>query len=315
MNRFAPGFLLLLIAASFHGAASAQPVDASVCDVLANPVAFDGKIIRLPGASVTAGFDEFLIDGASCKAQGAIWLAYPEGSGGKAGPAAFVQLQVAKNGPAIASAPKRAPVTLEKNADFARFDSLLATPYKTSAVCLGCARYTVTATLVGRLDGSAGAGVARDASGKITGIDGFGNLNLYRARLVLQSVSDVVPNEISYARDAAPVRGDARREGARAPRDQVQRAAAAFGAAGEDNGVSVGFGTANEVPKDEGSKGSADSPDGILFNARFDMNRLGKDLMAKAIAHMGTHIADIRGGVVQSLADAEGRAWQVTFSQ
>ncbi len=64
----------------------------------------------------------------------------------------MVQLRLDKNS-AAATIPNRAPVTLDKNKDFKQFDSLLATPYK-SLTCLGCMKYTVTATLTGRIDGS-----------------------------------------------------------------------------------------------------------------------------------------------------------------
>lgn len=193
-------------------------------------------------------------------------------------------------------------------------DSLLATPYKSSAVCLACPRYFVSATLVGRLDGVSIAGVRRDKSGKLIGVDGFGNLNLYRARLVLQAVSDVMPHEVDYSANGAATKGDSRRAGAPATADQLRRAAAAFGKPGEDNGVDVSFGVANEVPPDDGAKGKGDSPDGILFLTTFDMGRLGKDLLAKAMAHVGTHIADIRdGSLAGGISDAEARAWRTTF--
>ena len=40
----------------------------------------------------------------------------------------------------------------------------------------------------------------RDKAGKIVGFGGFGNMNAYPARLVLQSVSDVTPKEIDYSK-------------------------------------------------------------------------------------------------------------------
>lgn len=285
--------LLFLLSCALSSAALADVVDTTVCDVLANPASFDGKIVRFKGATARAGFEEFVVEDAGCK----IWLSYPAGTKGKAGPAAFVRLQPAKNGAAVADAPKRAAVTLDRNGDFKKFDSLLAAPYKSSAMCLGCPRYAVAATLVGRLDGAGGTG--------------FGNLNLYRARLVLQSVSDVVAHEIDYA--ATAVLGDSRRA-PRANAAQLQRAIAAYGAEGDDNGVGVSFGVANEVPPDDGMRGTHNSPDGILFNTMFDMDRLGKQQLSNAMAHIGAHIADIRGGVaMKGIDEAESRAWQSTF--
>jgi hypothetical protein len=156
-------------------------------------------------------------------------------------------------------------------------------------------------------------GLIRDDRGKVTGLAGFGNLNLYGARLVLQSVSDVMPHDADYSAGAMPARGDSRRA-QRATADQLQAAIAAYGAEGEHNGVMVGFGIENEVPADETAKGSSDSPDGILFNVKFDMNRLSKEALSAAMAHAGTHIADIRGGATaQGVSVFEDRAWRATF--
>ena len=50
------------------------------------------------------------------------------------------------------------------------------------------------------MDGVDDAGVRRDAAGKIVGVSGFGNLNGYKARLVLQSVADVTPQEVDFSK-------------------------------------------------------------------------------------------------------------------
>jgi hypothetical protein len=185
---------------------SAQIVDATVCDILSNPVSYDEKIVRVK-ATVSSGFEEFAVKDPSChQAINAIWLAYPEGAKAKAGPAAFLQLQLAKNNPTPVTTPSRLAVKLDKNKDFKQFDSLLSTPYKAGGMCLGCTRYVVTATLVGRLDGVKDAGIARDSSGKVIGANGFGNLNLYQARLVLQSVADVSSHEIDYSNLGPPMK-------------------------------------------------------------------------------------------------------------
>jgi hypothetical protein len=196
------------------GSLAAQVGDVSICEILANPQSFDGKIVRVKG-TVTAGFDEFALRDAGCnRVINAIWLAYPEGTKGKAGPAAFVQLQLGRNNKAVAPSPSRSPVKLDKNKEFKQFDSLLSTPYKAGGMCLGCVRYTVTATLVGRIDGVKEAGVVRDNSGKFVSANGYGNLNLYRARLVLQTVSDVSAHEIDYSKVSSITKDDSARESA-----------------------------------------------------------------------------------------------------
>jgi hypothetical protein len=309
----------------------AQSIDASVCQILSSPESFDGKIVRVKG-TVVAAFDEFAVRDASCgQPVNAVWLSYPEGTKGKAGPVAILQLQLAHNNTAMANTSARQPVKLDKNKDFKQFDGLLATPYKQGGMCLGCVPYTVTATLVGRLDGVQAAGVARDASGKFISASGFGNMNLYKARLVLQSVSDVAGQEIDYSKTSA-AKGDSVREGgggdpvaaaqqvakAFGPDNPsgklVESAAAAYGGPGEDNGVEVGFGTPNEAPSSEAPKGADNSPDGLLFNCKFDMDRLKGDALTRAITHIGRHIADLRGEQPPAVTpyELEYRGWQTT---
>jgi hypothetical protein len=187
------------------------PVDTTVCDVVKKPEAFDGKIVRVKG-TVIAGFDEFVITDAADSNCGfpvdAIWLDYPPGTKGKAGPAAMLTIQPAKNFTGTITPPTRAAVTLDKSKDFKQFDSLLAQRHEKGAdMCLGCTRYEVTATLVGRLDSVADATLKRDAAGKIVGFGGFGNMNAYPARLVLESVADVTPKEVDFSKNDDATKG------------------------------------------------------------------------------------------------------------
>ncbi|MGH9678764.1 MAG: hypothetical protein ACRD4Y_02310, partial [Candidatus Acidiferrales bacterium] len=98
--------------------------------------------------------------------------------------------------------------------------------------------------------------------------------------------------------------------------NQVKRAADAFGAPGEDNGVSLGFSAANEIPKDDAPRSSANSPDGLLFQVSFDGDRLKGPALQIALSHVGTHIADLRspeGGIPNLiLYGVEFRAWQTS---
>ena len=198
-------------------------------------------------------------------------------------------------------------------------------------MCLGCAKYEVSATLTGRLDAVEPA-LRRDASGKITAISGFGNLNAWPARLVLQSVSDIAPHEIDYSKAAAVTKGEpssdsnsgdpvaaahgiAKVFGPSNPLgSQVERAAAAFGKQGDDNGVNVGFSGMNEASPLTEKAGSSASPDGVLYNCTFDSNRLKGNALALAITHMGEHIADLRESAAApaTLYSLENRAWITT---
>ena len=319
--------LFCLTAVSLH----AQAVDTSVCDILKAPQSFNGKTVRIKG-TVSSGFDEFIIKAEDCKYHiGGIWLAYPEGIKAKSGPVAILQLQPASNFSGTVASIERAPVALDKSKDFKQFDSLLAAPYKGNGMCLGCTKSEVSATFSGRVDAVHPA-LRRDAAGKIIDISGFGNLNAYPVRLVLQSVSDVSAHEIDYSKVAAmtkaetssdsgggdataAVHGFAKVFGANNPLgSQVERAAAAFGKQGEDNGVNVAFSGMNEASPRFEQKGTHASPDGVLYNCTFDSSRLKGNAMAFAIAHVGEHVADIRDAQTASptLYNLENRAWVTT---
>jgi hypothetical protein len=311
----------------------AQVVDVTVCDILKNPQSYDGKIVRIKG-TVAAGFDQFVVQGSDCGQHvDGIWLSYPEGTKAKAGPAAILRLQPARNFSGIVAAIKRQPVSLKKDKDFKQFDSLLSTPHKGGGMCLGCTRYEVSATLEGRLDGTE-AGLRRDKTGKIVGMRGFGNLNAYDARLVLQSVTDISRHEIDYSKTSAATGGDfiqessagdpveAAHQAANAfgpnneAGNQVERAANAFGKPGENNGVEIGFTGVNEASVNLEQKSEHDSPDGVQFNCAFDPRRLSGDAMTAAIVHMGEHIADLRrphpGSGNIGLYELEYTAWAAT---
>jgi hypothetical protein len=290
----------------------AQAVDTTVCDILKAPQSFNGKIVRIKG-TVEAGFDQFVVKGAGCGQKvNDIWLAYPEGTKAKSGPALVLELQPAKNYAGTVAAPEqRAAVTLDKSKDFKQFDSALSSPFKGDGMCIGCGRYTVTATLVGRLDGAA-TSLQIDKAGKIVSIGGFGNLNAYSARLVLQSVSDVSTQEIDYSKSAAVTKGETLTDAAvtdpvaeahkvaavfgagNALGARIERASAAFGKENDHNGVMLSFGNGNQATaKDEG-KADQDSPDGILYNCKMNMDRLKGSALSIAIAYAGTAIADLR---------------------
>jgi hypothetical protein len=332
---------------SLGAQAFAQVVDATVCDVVKKPAAFDGKMVRIKG-TVVAGFDEFAIKGVADPNCGfpvnVIWLSYPPGSKGKAGPAAMVQIQPAHNFSGTYTAPTRTPVALEKNKDFKQFDSLLAQTHQKGAdMCLGCARYQVSATFVGRLDGVADATLKRDASGKIVGFGGFGNMNAYPARLVLQTVSDIASKEIDYSKHDQAIKFDApppafgsgdmpvggvdlntaiahALQSAQAVasgqvKDQAVKAAQVFGKSSEHTGVVASLGVANEAGSNE-ALSTKDSLDGVQFNCTFNEDRLHGEALTRAVTYLGEHVSELRnpapGNEDAPLYVFESDAWIVT---
>jgi len=335
--------LALLICASACGL-YAQVVDTTVCDILKNPVSFNGKMVRIKGTA-SAGFDQFVVKDVSCAQDvNAIWLAYPEKSKAKAGPAAIVEMQPARNFSGAVVATARTPVTLDKSADFKNFDSLLSQVHDHgNGLCIGCNRYEVSATLVGRIDGVASAAIARDATGRITGLGGFGNMNAYPARLVLQSVSGVTSKEVDYTntdymKGKAVYKGPttvmssktviqdpmftlqqfAMGLGGATGGADIQRAADAYGPHGSHVGVNVAisYNSTNEVSdKLEGQSGQ-DSPDGVIYNCAFNHSRLDGDALILALVHIGRHAADMRsplpGAAQANLYANEYNSWILT---
>jgi hypothetical protein len=325
---------LALLACVAAGTAAAQAVDVNVCDVVKHPTNFDGKIVRIKGV-VFSGLDSFIIKDASGDCGfpvDAIWLEYPQGTKAKSGPAEVVHIQPAHNFAGTVAAPTRAAVTLDaKSKEFKQFDSLLAQPHKSDAMCLGCARYEVAATLTGRLDAVADASLKHDGAGKITGFGGFGNLNQYPARLVLQSVTDITPKELDYAAADAAVKKQQSTQNL-TPADPMesikklvdglhgtptepalQRLYAALPKKGEHNGVIIVKGNTAEE-KDE-AQGKEDAPDGVLYTVSLNSDRLQGDAYARALVHAGQHISDAR-----QPADAtppfilEYNAWSMTIT-
>jgi len=313
MKRLLAAVFLFAVALSLH----AQAVDATVCDILKDPQGFNGKMVKIKG-TVKAGLDEFVVVDTSCGLPvNAIWISYPEGTNAKSGPMAMLEMQPAKNFAGTVEAVDRPAVKLEWNKDFKQFDQLLATPVKTANMCLGCMKYEVTVTLTGRVDG-AKAEIKRDASGKIVGITGFGNMNAYNARLVVGTVTDIVPHDIDYSKAPASSGKTANipeEFTGIQPKDQVHRAHQTYGEQGEDNGVVVGS-VKNEAGRKGLEKSGKKSPDGVIFNAELNMDRLKGDDLSRASVHLGEHIADVRSpeaGLEQaSLYQLEYRAWVTT---
>jgi hypothetical protein len=313
----------------------AQAVQTTVCAILKDPASFNGKIVTVKGTAVV-GFDEFILKDEDCGLPvNGIWLDYPPGTKGKAGPIALLVLQPAKNFAGTYTAATRTPVTLSKDKDFKQFDSMLAqTHTKDPGTCLGCTRYAVTATVTGRLDGVADATVKRDGSGKIVALGGFGNLNGYPARLVIQQVAGVQGKEVDFSKADSVVKGEpvvfsntfdasdpvgvaqqfanAMQKDAGAA--QLQKDAAVYGKKGS-NGVVVESGAINEETAAEETQGTQDSPDGVLYDCTFNIDRLLKNTQALTVYHVGQHINDLRATEANEVATVftlENNAWVIT---
>jgi hypothetical protein len=329
-------FLGLLLC-GFAVGAKAQAVDTDVCAIVKNPASFDGKVVRIKGIAF-AGYDQFIIKDANvCGFPiDGIWLEYPAGTKGKAGPAALVTVQPAHNYSGPYKAPARTAVVLDKGKDFKQFDSLLSAPRKGMGLCLGCVKNTVSATFVGRLDAVANPSLKRDKDGKITDFGGFGNMNAYPARLVLQSVSEITPKEVDFSKQDEAYKGE--RGGFGGPPqsgmfdavaaaqalaggmagmpagDTVKKDVAMFPKSGDHNGVVISYNPTNELPKEEVS--TKDAPDGVQYNLFMNLDRLDTEGQKLTIIHAGHHIADLKtpapGSEGAPMFVGEYNAWTMT---
>jgi hypothetical protein len=329
---------LFLAVASFNLHAqtgAAAPVNVKVCDVLKDPASFDGKTVSIQ-ATVVSGLEEFLIEDEAQRDCGlkvnAIWLSYPKGTNAVSGPVVMLQMQAAKNfsgTPAV----KRDQVKLEKNKDWKQFDSILSEPYKGHGLCLGCARNAAAATLTGRIDAAKSAVMQRDSAGKIVSMGGFGNLNAYPVRMVLEEVSNPTAAPVDYSKIADDVKHDSEPATAAGdPRSSlgdatsaagtfsknspnaalITRAVSAFGDKDNYSGIEINNGNDNEADIYAGQS-RHDSPDGVVYYVTVDPNRLRGKEMGYAMVHLGSHIADMRGqqppsGPISVFA-TESNAW------
>ena len=284
-------------------------VDATPCDVLSRPMEFNGRTVRISG-TVQTGLDDFVMRAPGCtgttlSSPQAIWIDYPRGTHGKAGPAMRIALTVSG-----ASAPVATAAVLDRGHDFERFDAALSVPLPSRGICLGCARTAVTATLTGRIDAVPVARIVR-AGARYSTAAGFGTLNRYRARLVVESVSNVVEHDNDFQAAAAELQmvrhtlsGDPFKIANRLPEaflngtavyGQVRRAAVVYGTpGGEPTGITVSYGATGEDSEAEDVAAAAAAPGGLLIHVTLDRARLAMDALTFAVFYAGSIAADLR---------------------
>ena len=328
-------FGMLVLACVAACGLHAQAVDTTVCNVLKNPSSLNGKTVRIKG-TVKVSYDQFVIADGDCGLPvNGIWLDYPAGSKAKSGPLAVITLQPAHNFAGKVAPANRAAVTLTRDKAFKQFDSDLSHEYHPAVgLCMGCFKNEVKATLTGRLDAVDDAGIQR-SGGKIVGLGGFGNLNAYPARLVIESVTDVSTVPVAYPQtDAAvkkasggappPVFSDAKGTAEKiiagmqpSPiSTEMQKDLAVLGKPGEANGVLIAYTPTSEYRPEEEAASAQDSPDGVVYNCRFNKDKLHELAMSSALLHAAQHVNDIRSqtadNVIEPLMILENNAWAVS---
>lgn len=179
-----------------------EPVETSVCSVLKDPGSFNNKLVKIRGY-VIANFEYSALVDESC-AKGGIWFLFADGSGPP-------QLEAWVSGTARAGAKdtkgqRAEPLPVELVAD-ANYEQLVhywelsesgrscaARPHVPGDLP-DCTTYRVTATFVGRLEGIAttiSAKHQKKTEKDLVKAKGFGQMGMFDAQIVVQSVENVV---------------------------------------------------------------------------------------------------------------------------
>jgi len=164
-------WVMALGVCSLRASAAAEPIETTVCELVRNPTAFSGKMVRIR-AQVSTGFEVAVIL-AECDHKGAAMaLYYPD----------------------LVRDSDRPDFSLLKDENFKQFDQALSK--FAWGLQIGPSSKLpegrVFATLVGRFDGPDRLTVT-DNTGKTVVRKGYGFTpsTLYQTRLILKSVSDV----------------------------------------------------------------------------------------------------------------------------
>jgi hypothetical protein len=159
-----------------------EPFPTPLCETAINPEAFNGTIVTIRGR-IQIAFEDFELSAAVCKGHkiDGIWLEY--GKGPKKQPTIWCCGDIA---------PRDAQVALIQDKEFHSFHRYLTAQRRTKGCYFGqCYLYSVTATLTGRLDAvptlTCPAGTSQCPKQR-----GFGHFGMFSARLVIQSVPDVI---------------------------------------------------------------------------------------------------------------------------
>jgi hypothetical protein len=177
---FRPALVVVLTATFGVLFGQTTPVKATVCEIVKDPQRFQGELVSVHDR-VRISFENFELSAAECKDQqiDGIWLEY--GKGPKRQPTIWC----------CGDLTPRDPLVLVQNSEFRRFHHFLTAEKRTK----GCYRwqcyaYQVTATLTGRIDAVVPTPCPNGSSCCFGG--GFGHFGMSCARLVIQSVADVV---------------------------------------------------------------------------------------------------------------------------
>ena len=172
-------------------AAKQEPIDTTVCAVLADPDAFNNKLVRIR-AYYVGDMENSALSDDRCN-DGFIWLGFP--GGGVPTPVAAYVSSSNTLGSEDAEGKRilPIPVSLLQDAKFERFQKLIRVNPPQSVPLAGEKLQHVTATFVGRIDAVSPEvhEFFKSCHSPLRGPTlGFGHLGGYEAELILQSVAD-----------------------------------------------------------------------------------------------------------------------------
>lgn len=200
--------LILFIFGATPGFSQAPPMKVrpktialTVCEILKDPSAYNNKMVRVRGV-VKVSAEYSMLEGEECS--DGIWFALGDGSA-PPGLVAIVNGRGSAGGTDAKG--KRIPpvaVHLLRDSNYRELMRYLETSAKgescadrlpPSGEIPDCRMYRVTATLIGRIDGVSkaihAAHLNRSSRDRVDG-KGFGQMGMFDAQLVVQSVEDVV---------------------------------------------------------------------------------------------------------------------------
>ncbi|MGC2421138.1 MAG: hypothetical protein WA405_05760 [Candidatus Acidiferrales bacterium] len=185
----------------------AKPIETTVCEILENPAAYNNKLVRVRGR-LSVDSESAVIEGYGCSH--AIWFTYPDGSG----PPGMIATTLGRavpggtNSQGVRVAPIRVNLVFDSN--FRKFQKFATTAAKAQNQAdeqyekdqrSRMVFYGVIATFIGRIDGVSAevhAAHLKRSPNDLADWKGFGQMGMYDAELVLQSVQGPFEIDMTY---------------------------------------------------------------------------------------------------------------------
>ena len=197
--------LLALVPTPGFSQRAERPIETTLCELVKSADGLNGKMVRVR-ALIVMGMESVILYDKACDADARVELDWPrEPIPRAAGDGLFEYAFISS--PREAERPERLrwrrplpPVKLVEDETYARFAAALQVerPASPGVICVACPLNSVTATMTGRFEHATRMAV-RDRFRKIEVVEpvGFGHLNMWTSRFILQSVPEFTAKPIS----------------------------------------------------------------------------------------------------------------------